>query len=262
MKVPSVVTLALSFVCPAFILVLSASPVRAQTGAVIYACIQKNNGQSRIVEAPSECRPSEVAVSWNQVGPQGPQGPKGDTGDQGPAGHSPSLSWSGDQIAIDGAATGPHLTGPTGADGTPGLDGKPGDPGPKGDQGESGPPGHSPVLTWSGDRIAIDGAVTGPHLTGPTGPSGVSGYELISVNYDCPGTAWCRVPANCSAGKRVIGGGFDVSGSWGIAGWSVGGTYPSHDPTGAYVDAWWASVGNSDWYAKTVSVWAICANVN
>lgn len=41
--------------------------------------------------------------------------------------------------------------------------------------GTQGPPGHSPVLTWSGDQIAIDGAVTGPHLTGPKGATGATG---------------------------------------------------------------------------------------
>ena len=30
-------------------------------------------------------------------------------------------------------------------------------------------------MTWSGDQIAIDGAVTGPHLTGPQGVQGPQG---------------------------------------------------------------------------------------
>lgn len=38
-----------------------------------------------------------------------------------------------------------------------------------GARGFRGYSGHSPVLTWSGDQIAIDGSVTGPHLTGPAG---------------------------------------------------------------------------------------------
>ena len=45
----------------------------------------------------------------------------------------------------------------------------PGPPGPAGPTGATGAAGHSPVLTWSGDQIAIDGSVTGPHLTGPAG---------------------------------------------------------------------------------------------
>ena len=50
-----------------------------------------------------------------------------------------------------------------GSDGTPGS------------AGSSGNPGHSPVLTWSGDQIAVDSVVTGPHLTGAAGNSGSNG---------------------------------------------------------------------------------------
>ncbi len=32
---------------------------------MIYGCYQKNNGQLRIVENDSECRPSEVFIQWN-----------------------------------------------------------------------------------------------------------------------------------------------------------------------------------------------------
>ena len=44
-----------------------------------------------------------------------------------------------------------------------------GQKGEQGDQGGVGPAGHSPELTWSGDQIAVDGVVSGPHLTGPQG---------------------------------------------------------------------------------------------
>jgi hypothetical protein len=56
----------------------------------------------------------EVAVSWNQQGPQGlqgPQGPKGDTGAQGPKGDTGAIGATG--------ATGP--AGATGAAGAPGT---------------------------------------------------------------------------------------------------------------------------------------------
>jgi len=35
------------------------------------------------------------------------------------------------------------------------------------EDGAPGKPGHSPVLTWQGDQLAVDGVVSGPHLTGP-----------------------------------------------------------------------------------------------
>lgn len=41
--------------------------------------------------------------------------------------------------------------------------------------GKDGEDGHSPVVTVAGDQLAVDGKVTGPHLTGPKGPQGPSG---------------------------------------------------------------------------------------
>ncbi len=129
-----------------------------------------------------------IAVDGTATGPHltGPQGLKGDKGDTGTAGHAPVLAWLEDQIAVDGTVTGPHLTGSQG---------------PKGDKGDTGEAGHSPVLTWLGDRIAIDGAVTGPSLTGPQGPAGTVPTEVISAvcdltkstpNAPCP--SFCQCP--------------------------------------------------------------------
>ncbi len=44
---------------------------------IIYGCYQKNNGQLRIVNDASECRPSEKFIQWNEAGPAGPQGVPG-----------------------------------------------------------------------------------------------------------------------------------------------------------------------------------------
>ena len=55
------------------------------------------------------------------TGSQGPIGPTGPQGATGPAGHSTALTWSGEQIAIDLVASGPHLTGPQGPPGVPAL---------------------------------------------------------------------------------------------------------------------------------------------
>lgn len=87
---------------------------------------------------------------------------------------------------IEAAVQGPP--GPPGVDGIQGPPGDPGGPagpqgaagptGPAGPQGDPGPAGHSPVLTWGTgldiDRILIDGAATGPHLTGPAGSGGAT----------------------------------------------------------------------------------------
>ncbi len=56
------------------------------TDNVIYACYKKVNGQLRLVKDFSQCHPSELPISWNQMGPPGPEGPQGPQGPQGPEG--------------------------------------------------------------------------------------------------------------------------------------------------------------------------------
>lgn len=86
-------------------------------------------------------------------GPQGPAGPQGPTGAAGPAGSAGFVP-----------VLGVHY-----------YDGRDGINGINGINGTNGAAGHSPALTWSADQIAIDGSVTGPHLTGPQGPQGDPG---------------------------------------------------------------------------------------
>jgi hypothetical protein len=82
-------------------------------GQVINGCYQKNNGQLRIVNSASDCRPSEVFISWNQSGSPGPVGPQGPEGPQGPVG-------------------------PAGPQGSKGETGATGELGPAGPQGPAG----------------------------------------------------------------------------------------------------------------------------
>ena len=96
-------------------------------GGVIQGCYKANNGQLRLVDSASDCRPSELSISWNQQGIQGPPGPPGPKGDKGDPG-------------IQGP---PGPPGPKGDKGDPGIQGPPGPPGPKGDKGDPGPPGPS-----------------------------------------------------------------------------------------------------------------------
>lgn len=49
--------------------------------------------------------------------------------------------------------------------------------GDKGDPGDDGADGHSPVLTWSGTKIAIDGVASGPDLKGVPGDPGEDGAD-------------------------------------------------------------------------------------
>lgn len=63
----------------------------ADTGGVIFACVNNTNGDVRIVAQQVSCKNNETAAHWNILGPQGPpgpQGPAGPAGPQGPAGQS------------------------------------------------------------------------------------------------------------------------------------------------------------------------------
>ena len=58
-------------------------------GGVISACYKNVNGQLRVVDSASACRPSETTLAWNETGiagPTGPTGPVGPTGATGPTG--------------------------------------------------------------------------------------------------------------------------------------------------------------------------------
>jgi hypothetical protein len=151
---------------------------------VIHGCYKANNGQLRVVESVSDCRPSELPLHWNRQGPQGiqgppgPQGPKGDQGDPGIQGPPGPQGPKGDQ----------------GDQGDPGIQGPPGAQGPKGDKGDKGDPG-------------------------PTGPSGISGLQVVTSPPLAVGLFdFGHVEATCPAGKTLIGGG----GRMGFAGSDAG----------------------------------------
>jgi hypothetical protein len=106
-----------------------------------------------------------------------------------PAKHIPLTAFMDVTLWDEGPQGPPGPAGPSGAQGPKGDKGDEGDKGDKGDKGDpgstgpTGPAGHSPVLTWSGDQIAIDDSVTGPHLTGPQGPPGSgSGFGWTAVD--------------------------------------------------------------------------------
>ena len=104
---------------------------------VITACYKKSGGALRVIDAARDrCDPNnEVALEWNQIGPQGPAGP---IGPQGPAGPQ----------------------------GPQGFQGVPGPQGPVGPQGPAGPPGAGgplAIMKINGDAAiqACFNAITG-----------------------------------------------------------------------------------------------------
>ncbi len=62
---------------------LAAFPVAAD---VLEACVNKGNGNLRLVAPGVLCHANETRVTWNQTGPAGPAGPAGAAGPAGPAG--------------------------------------------------------------------------------------------------------------------------------------------------------------------------------
>src|SRR5215472_10893180 len=52
---------------------------------LIHACYKVTKGDLRVIDS-GNCAPGELALSWNQTGPQGPAGLQGPAGPQGPQG--------------------------------------------------------------------------------------------------------------------------------------------------------------------------------
>jgi len=64
--------------------------------ATLDACVNKINGNMRLVDAGTACHNNEKRVTWNEAGPAGPAGPAGATGPAGPQGPTgPAGSSSG-----------------------------------------------------------------------------------------------------------------------------------------------------------------------
>ena len=67
---------------------LISSAYTDQSGAY-HGCVNSANGSLRVILPTDACKNVEVAIQWNQTGPQGaqgPQGPQGAQGAQGPQG--------------------------------------------------------------------------------------------------------------------------------------------------------------------------------
>lgn len=74
------------------------------TGGVINGCYKKNEGQLRVIDPRSDhCRPSEVAIVWNE---QGVKGDKGDKGDMGEAGEPGKDGLDGSSVIVEPEAAG------------------------------------------------------------------------------------------------------------------------------------------------------------
>jgi hypothetical protein len=205
--------------------------------ADIHACVDRQNGQVRIVSSDDRCRRHESAIEWNSEGPAGPAGPAGPTGEAGPAGPAGEAGPAG--------AAGPQGdVGPAGPAGPAGPTGDAGPAGPAGAPGEAGPAG-APGET---------GAAGPAGPAGPSGAPGISGWEqktaFVIVGAGATGSALVR----CSAGKQVLSGGFASPG----AGVNVLESHPA-SVTGGLNPGWFVWARNSGAAETTLTVYALCA---
>lgn len=195
-----------------------ASPLLAQTktpgeepnGGTKWACYVPNSGtvyRVRTVDTKETCA-SHVHILFQlgggegSVGPTGPQGPMGPAGEAGPMGPTGPQGPAGPQGEI--GPMGP--AGPTGPQGPAGIDGKPGPIGPIGPTGPQGPPGPQGPAGPQGP--------TGPQgPPGPPGTPGVSGHEILQRAIGPAQVPEQGIDVQCPAGKKVMGGGFEIRGT-------------------------------------------------
>jgi Collagen triple helix repeat (20 copies) len=141
------------------------------------------------------------------------------------------------------------------AQGTPGPTGPTGPAGPAGPTGPAGPAGPTGPAGPQGDV-----GPTGP--AGPTGPSGITGYEVITAT-DQPASGNLAVAtANCSAGKRVVGGGGSVFGTINMPTQDGGGPQLFESAPTASNDGWTAGAISGQLYAGQfgITTYAICVD--
>jgi len=181
----------------------------------IWGCYVAATGALRLVSGPTECRPTEVPIRWNQAGPTGatgatgPIGATGTTGAQGPQGPVGPTGPQGQQGPT--GAQGPQgATGATGAKGATGADGAAGPSGPQGPVGATGPQG--PQGATGAQGVAGSAGPTGTQgVPGPAGATGSTGAEgPAGHDGTLAGVVTVTTSGNtamCPTGKVALGGG-------------------------------------------------------
>ena len=210
---------------PAFVLAMIALFVALSGGAVAAGMVPFARHAVTAGTAANALRlggktPAQFAKSLHGArGPQGLQGPAGPQGASGATGAAGPQGPAGSQ-------------GPAGPKGNTGATGAAGSAGPKGDTGAAGP--------------------AGP--TGPAGPAGTPGTAAVSVHtqaYTLAANGDQTVVANCSAGQKAVGGGYDSDSALAVINLDL-------KPTAAD-DGWSMRLVNEDTAAShSGTVYAIC----
>ena len=138
-------------------------------------------------------------------------------------------------LAADGRfPTSVGAVGPAGPKGDKGDPGERGPAGPKGATGERGPQGP-----------------TGP--AAPRGSGGIIDYQYRIQRRDIPAKNTSAWQANCTGGRRTLGGGVSAAGG---NDWRVLQTAPTDE-----AQAWAVSVANQGSTTIAAYAWVICATV-
>ena len=152
---------------------------------VYHGCVGQGSGILRVLKAGESCSSNEVAIDWNQTGPQGPQGPQGEVGPQGPQGE----------------------TGPQGPQGIQGPKGDKGDTGDTGPQGPAGTSGVSNATTYNG--FATGGSSAYKEVYCPAGQRAVGGGVIAgpgdNVSMDAPVKAGGILPLDGDVATGWVG---------------------------------------------------------
>ena len=168
------------------------------SGNLIDACYQKVEGQLRVIDSTETCRPSELPISWNQVGQQGPQGLQGPKGD----------------------------TGETGATGPQGPQGEPGPQGERGLQGEQGPAGRTvpDTDTYHIPLFVFEETEIGGNSEGEVIAACPSGTKVMGGGFTNMGdlNILASEPAAAGSGWRVYAKNHRIlPGTWTFGAWAI-----------------------------------------
>jgi len=132
-----------------------------------------------------------------------------------------------------------------------------------------GPDGviHACRKNTDGTLRAIDSAATCPsgwtalnwNQTGPQGPAGVSGHEVVTVAVNVPAHENGQASAFCPAGKVVTGGGYHLSSPPAGLNTKVWVSWPFANGT---TWEWDVVVTNDNDFTDGVTAYAICVTAN
>jgi hypothetical protein len=96
-------------------------------------------------------------------------------------------------------------------------------------------------------------------VAGPQGPPGASGLVLVSADTAADGSTPKATRAVCPTGKKILGGGTELTANAGGAPLAVQDSHPLTDGTGWYASAARVGTFSQSWALR---VWAVCATVS